>query len=223
MFPGTFFEVSLFVGSQAKNLNTGVNVNNNVWVHAVWTISPSGDWTVYLDGSIVAAQSGLTYPTAISRLSNNLGKSNWGSDPYFNGAMRDFRIYGGGGFPIHMHVSNSDHFSLGFDLFPDFFISSSRVSVRTSFEHCAHWDSFHFIVRLIGTACQPFLYRTVNPSLFLLSFLSFYFKQPDHSIGNSLFWSSTLNTFAKRTTSGVQHTILEFKVPFGVRYTAPQR
>ena len=56
--------------------------------------SPSGDWTVYLDGSLVAAQSGLTYPTAISRLSNNLGKSNWGSDPYFNGAMRDFRIYG---------------------------------------------------------------------------------------------------------------------------------
>ena len=54
------FEVSLFVGSQANYLNTGVNVNNNVWVHAVWTISPSGNWTVYLDGSLVAAQSGLT-------------------------------------------------------------------------------------------------------------------------------------------------------------------
>ena len=94
------FEVSLFVGSQATNLNTGVNVNNNVWAHAVWTISPSGNWTVYLDGSIVAAQSGLTYPTAISRLSNNLGRSNWGSDPYFNGAcatsgsITEFSLWG---------------------------------------------------------------------------------------------------------------------------------
>ena len=37
--------------------------------------------------------SSMNYPASISRSSNYLGRSNWNNDPYFNGAIGDFRLY----------------------------------------------------------------------------------------------------------------------------------
>ena len=37
--------------------------------------------------------SSMNYPASISRSSNYLGRSNWNGDPYFNGAIGDFRLY----------------------------------------------------------------------------------------------------------------------------------
>ena len=69
------------------------DVNNNQWYHAAWTLTPVGDWTLYVNGSVVAQASGMVYPADISRASNYLGQSNWNGDAYFNGAIRDFRMY----------------------------------------------------------------------------------------------------------------------------------
>ena len=87
----------VFVGGNANSPGwfspvTG-NVNDNVWRHFAWTLTPSGTWTVYINGVSVWTVTGWNYPAAITRGSNYLGKGNWGSDPYFTGAMADFRMY----------------------------------------------------------------------------------------------------------------------------------
>ena len=86
-------QVVLYVGGQVKSMNTNVNINNNVLYHAAWVLSTSGTWIVYLNGMIVAQQSSMIYPASTPRWLNYIGKSNWGGDPYFNGAIRDFRVY----------------------------------------------------------------------------------------------------------------------------------
>ena len=68
-------------------------VNDNVWRHVAWTLQPSGVWTVYINGTGVWNASGQAYPQAVNRNSNFLGKSYSAADPYFNGAIDDFRMY----------------------------------------------------------------------------------------------------------------------------------
>ena len=85
--------VTTFLGNQLTTFASSTEqVNNNVWFHAVWILFPTGNWVVYLDGQVVI-QVTASYPNVLVRSSNYLGKSNWKSDPYFNGAIRDFRMY----------------------------------------------------------------------------------------------------------------------------------
>ena len=84
---------SLYVGSVGSNLDSGIPVNDDQWHHVAWVISPSGAWTVYIDGQAAAQLASGSYPAAVSRWINYLGRSNWPTDPYFNGAIRDFRMY----------------------------------------------------------------------------------------------------------------------------------
>ena len=79
-------------GNGFLNSNVYPNVNDNVWRHVVWTISPAGIWAVYINGVVVWSASGQPYPNAISRSLNYIGKSNW-NDPYFTGAIDAFKIY----------------------------------------------------------------------------------------------------------------------------------
>jgi hypothetical protein len=69
------------------------NVDDNVWRHFAWTLTPSGTWTVYINGVNVWSRTGRYYPAAITRTRNYLGKGNWPGDPYYTGAIEDFRIY----------------------------------------------------------------------------------------------------------------------------------
>ena len=87
-----FFQV--YYGNQgSRYLNSAENYNNNVWYHVAWVLNPIGNWTVYLDGQVILHATGITYPNPIARSSSYLGRSNWGADAYFNGALRDFRMY----------------------------------------------------------------------------------------------------------------------------------
>ena len=86
--------VTLLVGSVSSSLNTGFQVADNVWYHVCWVLETSGIWTVYVDGQVESSQTGLTYPTVKTRSSNYIGRSNWPTRPYFDGAVRDFRSYG---------------------------------------------------------------------------------------------------------------------------------
>ena len=83
----------LYVGGSGVYSSTGVSVNDNVWRHVAWTLDTNNNWIVYVNGASVWSASGQSYPSAISRSSNYIGKSNWGTDPYFDGAVDDFRVY----------------------------------------------------------------------------------------------------------------------------------
>jgi hypothetical protein len=58
-----------------------------------WTLDPagSGTWKVYIDGAQVGSVA-RQYPRSKLRSKNYLGKSNW-NDGYFNGGLKDFRVY----------------------------------------------------------------------------------------------------------------------------------
>ena len=74
--------------------NSYSSVNDNVWRHFVWTISVTGAWTVYINGVVVWTATGRYYPNTMSRSLNYIGKSN-ANDPYFTGAIDEFRVYAG--------------------------------------------------------------------------------------------------------------------------------
>ena len=88
--------LSVFNGNTIGNQPLSVisNVNDGVWRHVVWTVDPAGVWVVYLNGVVVWQATGYAYPKALTRTSNFLGKSNWDGDPYFNGGLDEFRMYG---------------------------------------------------------------------------------------------------------------------------------
>ena len=62
-----------------------------------WTLTydtgTSSIWKTYIDGILVLTTSGYYPSTSITLTKNYIGKSNWGSDPYYNGTVDDFRVY----------------------------------------------------------------------------------------------------------------------------------
>jgi autotransporter-associated beta strand protein len=63
----------------------------NTWTHVAVTVK--GDTaTLYENGVAVDSQSGRTCPL-FGQTYTYIGRSQWGNDPYFNGAIDDFRVY----------------------------------------------------------------------------------------------------------------------------------
>ena len=64
------------------------------WVHVAVTLSGTVG-TLYVDGTAVGSNPSMQLtPFRISDTTQNwLGRSQYASDPYFNGAIDDFRIY----------------------------------------------------------------------------------------------------------------------------------
>jgi len=64
------------------------------WYHAVWTISTTGYWNIYINNTnIYSGQKVIIPPFTISNKRYYLGKSLYSSDSYLNGYIGDFRIY----------------------------------------------------------------------------------------------------------------------------------
>ena len=88
-----FLGIAGFVGENMKEYDAIIpNMNDNVWRHFAWTLSTDGTWIVYINGVNVWSAVGQYYPQSISRSNNYLGKSNWW-DPYYAGALDQFRMY----------------------------------------------------------------------------------------------------------------------------------
>jgi len=72
---------------------------NNTWYHSVWTLTPAPNasatstWNYYINGVLIKTHSNGGYPQPITLTTNYIGKSNWDVDPYYNGAIDDFRLY----------------------------------------------------------------------------------------------------------------------------------
>ena len=66
------------------------------WVHVAVTLA-GATGTLYVNGVVVGTNTAMTTaPFRMSSTSQNwLGRSQWPSDPYFNGLIDEFRIYNG--------------------------------------------------------------------------------------------------------------------------------
>jgi fibronectin type 3 domain-containing protein len=79
--------------SAEQGIDSAVAMSPGVWTHLAVTLSGSTG-TLYVNGVAVGTNSAMTFqPSGMgSTTQNYLGKSQY-SDPYFNGALDDFRIY----------------------------------------------------------------------------------------------------------------------------------
>jgi hypothetical protein len=69
-------------------------LNTGIWHQVALTLNGSTG-TLYLDGVVVGMTNALSLnPVILGSTTNNyLGKSQWATDPYFNGQYEEFRIY----------------------------------------------------------------------------------------------------------------------------------
>ena len=87
--------VAINNGGGEKIVETTTALATGTWVHLAVTLS--GDTTtLYVNGTAVANTVAAINPTGFDfrPVNNYLGKSQFGSDPLFNGRIDDFRIYG---------------------------------------------------------------------------------------------------------------------------------
>ncbi|HCK93515.1 MAG TPA: hypothetical protein DHW71_11025, partial [Gammaproteobacteria bacterium] len=68
------------------------SVSLNQWHHIAATITNTDQFTFYIDGKESGTGTIGNIPN-ISRTENFIGKSNWSSDPYFDGKIDEFKIY----------------------------------------------------------------------------------------------------------------------------------
>ena len=78
-----------------KQISGTATLATGVWSHVAVTLDGSVG-RLYLNGAQVGMNSSMTLtPASLGTLANlYLGKSQFSADPYFNGALDDFRIYG---------------------------------------------------------------------------------------------------------------------------------
>lgn len=78
-------------------IGSSSNVSLNQWNHIVWVISKplSGisNWMIYFNGKMIWNKQMTCYPNNLERTNCWLGKSNWTTEPYFNGSISNFVMY----------------------------------------------------------------------------------------------------------------------------------
>ena len=81
-------------GAVIKVDGTVSTITNGNWHHLVWTISSSGMFNMYLDGSLRKTQQS-TYPTTGLRTAYNIGTYNNTGDPNYliNGGIDNFKLF----------------------------------------------------------------------------------------------------------------------------------
>jgi hypothetical protein len=81
-------------GAVIKVDGTVSTITNGNWHHLVWTISASGMFNMYLDGSLRKTQQS-TYPTTGLRTAYNIGTYNNTGDPNYliNGGIDNFKLF----------------------------------------------------------------------------------------------------------------------------------
>jgi uncharacterized repeat protein (TIGR02543 family) len=80
-------------GSECHIYKNGVEVNSVVDGPAKQTVSGSSTYDTFYDDSASLGSPYPTLPRSISRSNNYIGRSNWGTDAAFDGAIKYVRIY----------------------------------------------------------------------------------------------------------------------------------
>jgi hypothetical protein len=83
----------VYNGTTGGNAVTATNVITlNQWQHFAVTIDSAGNVKIYKNGAQVGTGTTLV-PLNVTRTNNFIGRSNWGTDAYYDGALDDLRIY----------------------------------------------------------------------------------------------------------------------------------
>jgi hypothetical protein len=88
-----YFEIGN--SSVSTKFRTTTAYMDNNWHHLVWSISPSGEWNIYIDNILIAVRTDIdsvAIPNA-TWSSRYIGRSAFTSHNYFTGYIDDFRIY----------------------------------------------------------------------------------------------------------------------------------
>jgi hypothetical protein len=84
------FYISKGQSEQWVDANSAVDIG--MWIHLAATVDRSGNAKIYKNGQEIANGS-VQLPNTINRTRNYIGKSNWSADEYFDGQMRDVRLW----------------------------------------------------------------------------------------------------------------------------------
>ena len=107
---------SLNVVNSATSSSTATgsaNINNNTWVHFVWTLDPAGNWRTYINSVLTDNLTGRLYPSLGSRNTNHLGIGAF-TDAYLDEFMMFNRVLTAAevvtlyaGTPIYLATTNA--------------------------------------------------------------------------------------------------------------------
>ena len=95
--PGSTLYVLLYgngVGGYSNVDVTGYSINDNVWRHLVWTISPTGEYKIYINGSLLTTLATGFYPPSVLRSKCYLSWTAFSGNGYgMTGGIENFRYY----------------------------------------------------------------------------------------------------------------------------------
>ncbi|WP_445372870.1 putative Ig domain-containing protein [Methylomonas sp. HW2-6] len=69
-------------------------ITNGSWLHFAATVDASGNMNLYVNGNLAASTTGVALETGV-RSNNFIGKSHWGADAAFDGAIDNFVVANG--------------------------------------------------------------------------------------------------------------------------------
>ena len=91
----TIYRTALTISNSQTNTNIyNTAINDDISRNYAWTISPTGTYTYYVNGSqVFQSSSGLLYPPTTARTLNYIGKSNSNPANYFVGTIDEFTMH----------------------------------------------------------------------------------------------------------------------------------
>lgn len=84
--------LSIRQGSSAQDFVVNNVLQLNQWMHLAATLDGSGNVKIFVNGAEVSSGT-LQLPLTIERTNNYIGRSNWSSDGFFNGALNELAIF----------------------------------------------------------------------------------------------------------------------------------
>jgi M6 family metalloprotease-like protein len=91
---GTSNNLAYFVykNNDVREIDCNGAFQSDAWTHFA-AISDNGSIKIYLNGTLAGVGTDTWIPNLVLRTNQYLGRSNWGSDQYFQGWLDDIRIY----------------------------------------------------------------------------------------------------------------------------------
>ncbi|MBD2203270.1 RICIN domain-containing protein [Calothrix sp. FACHB-1219] len=85
-------QTSPILTQDRQNIDAPGILESGKWIHVAATIDADGKTTLYKNGQQIKTET-LKLPPIVNRTQNYIGKSNSGSDGYFNGKLSDVRLW----------------------------------------------------------------------------------------------------------------------------------
>lgn len=84
---------SIRKNSTETSITSQTTFGPNQWYYIAFTVSAAGEAKIYVNGVLDKSATGFYLPNSLVRTKQYLGKSNWSSDGYFNGAIDNVSVW----------------------------------------------------------------------------------------------------------------------------------